>query len=119
MEGLGKGTAVWKMGGPSGAEENESESGARQQSSLLTSLRREVKLALANSGRKFSPEEVVELREQFNSVSEFPQFFVCSNRVSSITFVCIRCLLADSVLLVSDVWRWAGFLTRNYVDLLT
>merc|ERR1712071_195403 len=26
------------------------------------------KLALANSGRKFSPEEVVELREQFNSV---------------------------------------------------
>ena len=51
--------------------------------SLLTSIGREVKMALANSGRKFSPEEVVELREQFNSVSEFPQFFVCSNRVSS------------------------------------
>jgi len=44
MEGLGKGTAVWNMGGPSGAEENESESGARHQSSLLTSIGREVKI---------------------------------------------------------------------------
>jgi len=58
---------MWR-GGPSGAEENETESGARQQSSLLTSIGREVKMALANSGRKFTPEEVVELREQFNSV---------------------------------------------------
>lgn len=64
----GKTTALWK-GGPSGAEEKELESGARQQSSLLTSIGREVKMALANSGRKFSPEEVAELREQFNSVS--------------------------------------------------
>lgn len=63
----GKTTALWK-GGPSGAEEKELESGARQQSSLLTSIGREVKMALANSGRKFSPEEVAELREQFNSV---------------------------------------------------
>jgi len=68
MEKQGKGTAMWR-GGPSGAEENETESGARQQSSLLTSIGREVKMALANSGRKFTPEEVVELREQFNSVS--------------------------------------------------